>query len=116
MEDLGIRVSGGSDCPVEPFNVLDNLRAAVTRQNRAGTQGLSARAGPHRGAGGAPVHLRCLPGPAGEAVRGTLELGKQADLVVLDRDLFKISHQDFNRVKVLETVLNGVTVYRAETL
>lgn len=51
-----------------------------------------------------------------EAVRGTLELGKQADLVVLDRDLFKISHQDFNRVKVLETVLNGVTVYRAETL
>ena len=51
-----------------------------------------------------------------EAVRGTLELGKQADLVVLDRDLFNISHQDFNRVKVLETVLNGVTVYRAETL
>lgn len=38
MEDLGIRVSGGSDCPVEPFNVLDNLRAAVTRQNRAGTR------------------------------------------------------------------------------
>ena len=29
-----------------------------------------------------------------EAVRGTLELGKQADLVVLDRDLFKISHQE----------------------
>ena len=51
-----------------------------------------------------------------EAVRGTLELGKQADLVVLDRDLFKISHQDFNRGKDLETVLNGVTVYRAETL
>ena len=29
-------MSGGSDCPVEPFDVLDNLRAAVTRQDRAG--------------------------------------------------------------------------------
>lgn len=36
MLELGIPVSGGSDCPVEPFDVLDNLRAAVTRQDRAG--------------------------------------------------------------------------------
>ena len=38
MEDMGIRISGSSDCPVEPFDVLDNLRAAITRQNRAGTK------------------------------------------------------------------------------
>ena len=112
----GIRVSGGSDCPVEPFNVLDNLRAAVTRKNRAGTR-VYLPSRPSRWS----RPCGCLPPmPAwasrDEAVRGTLELGKQADLVVLDRDLFKISHQDFNRVKVLETVLNGVTVYRAETL
>lgn len=44
MEDLGIRVSGGSDCPVEPFNVLDNLRAGRHPANRR-HQGLSARAG-----------------------------------------------------------------------
>ena len=116
MEDLGIRVSGGSDCPVEPFNVLDNLRAAVTRQNRAGTrvylpeQALTVEQAVRLFTSDAAWASR------DEAVRGTLELGKQADLVVLDRDLFKISHQDFNRVKVLETVLNGVTVYRAETL
>ena len=116
MEDLGIRVSGGPDCPVEPFNVLDNLRAAVTRQNRAGTrvylpeQALTVEQAVRLFTSDAAWASR------DEAVRGTLELGKQADLVVLDRDLFKISHQDFNRVKVLETVLNGVTVYRAETL
>ena len=109
-------VSGGSDCPVEPFNVLDNLRAAVTRQNRAGTrvylpeQALTVEQAVRLFTSDAAWASR------DEAVRGTLELGKQADLVVLDRDLFKISHQDFNRVKVLETVLNGVTVYRAETL
>lgn len=58
MEELGLRVSGGSDCPVEPFNVLDNLRAAVTRQNPGRYQDLSAGAGPFGGTGGAPVHLR----------------------------------------------------------
>lgn len=116
MEDLGIRISGGSDCPVEPFNVLDNLRAAVTRQNRAGTrvylpeQALTVEQAVRLFTSDAAWASR------DESVRGTLELGKQADLVVLDRDLFKISHQDFNWVKVLETVLNGVTVYRAETL
>ena len=108
--------SNGSDCPVEPFNVLDNLRAAVTRQNRAGTrvylpeQALTVEQAVRLFTSDAAWASR------DEAVRGTLELGKQADLVVLDRDLFKISHQDFNWVKVLETVLNGVTVYRAETL
>ena len=34
-----------------------------------------------------------------EAVRGTLELGKQADLVVLDRDLFAIEPDTFPRGK-----------------
>ena len=95
---------------------MDNLRAAVTRQNRAGTrvylpeQALTVEQAVRLFTSDAAWASR------DEAVRGTLELGKQADLVVLDRDLFKISHQDFNWVKVLETVLNGVTVYRAETL
>ena len=40
-------------------------------------------------------------------------LGKQADLVVLDRDLFAIEPDTFPEAKVLETVLNGRTVFRA---
>ena len=113
MEDLGIRVSGGSDCPVEPFNVLDNLRAAVTRQNRAGTrvylpeQALTVEQAVRLFTSDAAWASR------DEAVRGTLELGKQADLVVLDRDLFAIEPDTFPEAKVLETVLNGRTVFRA---
>ena len=113
MEDLGIRVSGGSDCPVEPFNVLDNLRAAVTRKNRAGTrvylpeQALTVEQAVRLFTSDAAWASR------DEAVRGTLELGKQADLVVLDRDLFAIEPDTFPEAKVLETVLNGRTVFRA---
>ena len=113
MEDLGIRVSGGSDCPVEPFDVLDNMRSAITRKNRAGTrtylpeQALSVEQAVRLFTSDAAWPSR------DEAVRGTLEPGKLADLVVLDRDLFAIDPDTFPQVKVLETVLNGKTVYRA---
>ena len=112
MLELGLHVSGGSDCPVEPFAILENLRAAVTRLNRAGTraylpeQALTVEEG-----------LRLFTSDAAwasrdEAVRGTLELGKLADLVVLDGDLFQTDPADFPKVKICETVLNGATVFR----
>ena len=112
MEDLGIRVSGGSDCPVEPFNVLDNMRAAITRKNRAGTktylpeQALSVEQAVRLFTSDAAWASR------DEDVRGTLELGRQADLVVLDQDLFAIDPDTFPQVKILETVLDGKTVYQ----
>ena len=63
---LGISVSGGSDCPVEPFDVLDNLRAAVTRQDRAGERTyLPQQALP----GGRPEPVY-LPGGLGQPGRG----------------------------------------------
>lgn len=113
MEELGLRVSGGSDCPVEPFNVLDNLRAAVTRQNRAGTrtylpeQALSVEQAVRLFTSGAAW------ASGDEDCRGTLELGKLADLAVLDRDLFETEPAEFTKVNIVETVLNGETVYRA---
>ena len=113
MLDLGLHVSGGSDCPVEPFNVLDNMRSAITRQNRAGTktylpeQALTVEQA-----------IRLFTADAAwpsrdEGVRGTLDEGKQADLVVLDQDLFDTPPSQFPQVKILETVLNGTTVYQA---
>ena len=113
MLDLGIHVSGGSDCPVEPFDVLDNMRAAITRKDRAGTktylpeQALTVEEAVRLFTSDAAWASR------DEGVRGTLELGRQGDLVVLDQDLFEIDPDTFPQVKVLETILNGNTVYRA---
>lgn len=113
MRDMGIHTSGGSDCPVEPFDILDNMRAAVSRKNRAGDrtylpeQALTAEE--------AIRLFTCDAAWSGrdEEVRGTLELGKLADLVVLDRDLFQIPPEDFTKAVVLETVVGGKTVYHA---
>jgi predicted amidohydrolase YtcJ len=45
---------------------------------------------------------------------GSLEVGKFADLIVLDRNPLKIPHDDIENVTVLETVVGGQSVYKAE--
>jgi predicted amidohydrolase YtcJ len=45
-----------------------------------------------------------------EDVTGSLEVGKFADLIVLDRDPLKIPAEDIAKTRVLETVVGGATV------
>jgi predicted amidohydrolase YtcJ len=42
---------------------------------------------------------------------GSLEPGKQADLVVLERDLFKIAPKELNSVPIAATIVGGNVVY-----
>ena len=47
---------------------------------------------------------------------GSLEVGKAADLVVLDRNLFEIPASEINNAKVLLTLFEGKEVYRDNSL
>lgn len=42
---------------------------------------------------------------------GSIEVGKKADFVILDQNLFKVDKYDIHNVKVLETIIGGNTVY-----
>lgn len=42
---------------------------------------------------------------------GSIEVGKKADFVILDQNLFQVDKYDIHNVKVLETILGGNTVY-----
>jgi predicted amidohydrolase YtcJ len=46
---------------------------------------------------------------------GSLEVGKSADLAVLDRNLFEVDPQDISETRVILTMLEGEVVYEAET-
>jgi hypothetical protein len=42
---------------------------------------------------------------------GSIEVGKRADVVVLDRDLFAVPATEINQARVVETLLDGETVW-----
>ncbi len=48
-----------------------------------------------------------------EDVAGSIEVGKHADMVLLDRNLFEIPATEISEVKVLKTIFAGKVVYRA---
>lgn len=47
-------------------------------------------------------------------ITGSIEVGKKADLVVLDQNLLKLSPEEISQSEILATVMNGRTVYDPE--
>jgi len=105
----GVPVAGGSDAPVERIDVLPGLYAAVTRQDAKGWPP----------GGWHPEErvsmeeaLRMFAGSAAFAAfeeedRGTIAVGKRADLTVFTRDVTRIPPAEVLATQVAMTVVGG---------
>ncbi|MHA4868026.1 amidohydrolase [Duganella sp. PWIR1] len=111
--DQGSKIACGSDFPIESPNPFEGLHAAVTRQNNAGVplggwyknQAMSLTEA-----------FRCFTLDAAyaahqEEVIGSLEKGKWADFILVDRDIFKIAPEQLGKTQVLQTWMGGKRVY-----
>jgi len=49
-----------------------------------------------------------------EKRKGSIEVGKLADLIIIDRDYLKVPASEIKDIKVLTTMVGGKTVYQAE--
>jgi hypothetical protein len=111
--DHGVTLAFGTDYPVESISPFRGLYSAITRQNEAGTQTFE----PQEKLTIDQAIYAYTQAPAfaefRETIKGRLEPGYLADLVVLDRDITKASPQDVLHTKVLRTVVGGKTVYLA---
>ncbi len=116
----GARIAYGSDWPVDRLDEWFALKVGVTRENdpdaapkyagRLSTDvGLTV-----------PAVIRAITANSAYELHaehdvGSLEVGKLADLIVLDRNLLKTSPRQIADVKVLLTVVGGRTVYQRES-
>ena len=113
--DSGIPIAGGSDAPVESVQPLLGIFAAVTRQDLEGwpeggwhPEQLVTR----------EEALRMFTYDAAysvfeEDLKGSLEPGKLADIVVLSRDIMTIPAEEILDTDVLMTILGGKVVFEA---
>jgi predicted amidohydrolase YtcJ len=111
----GTVVAFGSDFPVESPNPFYGLHAAVTRQDHRN----QPPGGWHPDQKVSLVEafraftLSAAYAGHAEKTQGTLEPGKYADFILVDRDIFQINPRDLWKTKVLETWVAGKQVYSA---
>ena len=115
------RVTYGSDWPVDPLDEWFALKVGITRRNRPDVepkyQGtLNAEAGLSRLAAIRAITTNAAYQLHLDHAAGSLEVGKLADLIVLDRNYFTVPEEDIANIKVLRTVVGGKTVYQAPDL
>jgi hypothetical protein len=114
----GAVIAGGSDWSVSSMNPLEAIQVALTRRGPDAppgepwipdeTVGLETMLRAYTVNGAWLGH--------DEKTRGSLEPGKAADIVVLDRDLFAIPPSQIARARVLLTLLEGREVFRDPSL
>lgn len=110
--DSGALLASGTDVPVEPVDPIATFHAAVTRKM----------------ADGAPFHagqamtrdeaLRSMTLDAARAafeedLKGSLEVGKLADLTVLSADLLEVPEDEIQDVELVYTIVGGEVRYAA---
>ena len=116
MVDKGIRVTLSQDFPSSSVNPFLHLHAAVTRSLIGEEEILGSEADKLSLAEGIKAYtLDAAYQARAEEISGSLEAGKRADFIVLDRNLFEIPEDEIAGAKVLKTVVDGRTVFdRAE--
>ncbi len=111
--DRGVTLAFGTDYPVESISPFRGLYAAVTRQNEAGTQTFHPEQKITLDEALYAYTQASAFAEFRERIKGRLEPGYLADLVVLDRDITKASPQALLGVRVLRTVVGGVIRFEA---
>ena len=114
VANTGAVIACGSDWSVTSMNPLEAIQIAVTRRD--------LKEGP--GPAWIPEEVVDLPLMLAaytingayvnfqEQETGSIEVGKSADLIVLDRNLFDVPKHEIHQTKVLLTLLEGKPVYR----
>jgi predicted amidohydrolase YtcJ len=96
--DTGAKAAFGTDFPVVPLNPMMGIYQAITRKDLTGKAWQKSE------------------GVTLEKELGTLEAGKLADIVVLNKNLFGISTDEILETEVKITIMDGKVVYENQVV
>ncbi len=111
LRDAGAVIAGGSDWGVSSFDPFIAMEHGITRSENRGLppllpeQGLSLQDMVDAYTINAAFALKQ------ERTTGSIEAGKRADFIVLDRDIFALDPFDLHETRVDATYLDGREVY-----
>jgi predicted amidohydrolase YtcJ len=111
----GAVLAFGSDWTVAPLNPLLGLKAAVTRQTLDGQhpQGWVPEEKLKLDEAVRAYTVGSAYAEHADGAKGTLSVGKLADLVMLDRDIYALPAEEIDRATVVLTVLDGRVVFES---
>jgi predicted amidohydrolase YtcJ len=111
---LGVIVPGGSDAPVERGEPMIEFYAAVARKDIRGFSGEGWHPEEKVTREDALKMFTIWPAYVAfeEKLRGSIEVGKLADLTVLSADIMKIPEMEILKTKCVMTVIGGEIVYQ----
>ena len=110
----GVRIAGGSDFPVERHNPFLGIYAAITRQDLDGQPagGWHPEQRMTREEVLRSFTLDAAYAAFEEHLKGSLEPGKLADFILIDRDVMTCPPREIANTRVLRTVIGGEPVLR----
>lgn len=110
----GVVLACGSDWTVAPLNPLAGIYAAVTRQTLDGKnpEGWFPEQKITLAEAIKGYTLNGAYAEFAEDVKGSIEKGKLADLVVLSKNIFEIPPEEIKEAEVKMTIFNGEVIYK----
>lgn len=111
--DNGIIAAGSSDCPVTDYSPLFGIHVAVNRKSGSG----QVIGGNQRFNVLEAIKLYTWNGAYAsfeEQIKGSIEVGKLADLVVLNERILDVSEDKIKDIQVQMTLIGGEMVYQRE--
>jgi len=103
--DAGLILASGSDCPIEDPSPLLGLHALINRNGLVIEECISVEEALKT------YTLNAAYAAFEEDIKGSIEVGKLADFVILDRNPMEIPKEEIKEIRVLETIIRGKTVF-----
>jgi len=106
LVDAGVRVAGASDTPITSGDVLHAIQCCVTREGFEPQQALTAAQAVQM------FTLDAAYAQFEEKIKGSLSVGKRADMVILSANPVSAAPEKIRDIRVVQTICGGKTTFK----